>query len=88
MRDSTVLEMHKATAKREALILGQFEFMETRMEAFEGVLLASGWRDRLRWAVQPLSLKEAVDAVQLILIRKRQEAMREARQRSKIQVVS
>lgn len=65
MRDGKIFQMHAANAKRNALILGQFELMITWQEALEYVLKASSLRARLRWLIWPADFIKTVHAVQL-----------------------
>lgn len=87
MRDGALHQMQAANAKRSALLLGQFEFLQTRQEAFERVLKVSRWHDRLRWAVQPALLLALVDAVQNNLLELHRSQLQEQALKTHIQRV-
>lgn len=82
MRDDRIYEMHEASAKRTMLLLQQFEFLDTRMIAYEDVL--SSWKSKLRALFNQKWLKDAVDKRQSILLIERKKAMREAAMKPKI----
>ena len=87
MRDSQAYQMHEANARRIGLLLRQFEFIQTRQEAFERVINVSGFLDRLRWMMWPSDFWKVVDAVQINLLNDRKRKMAEAAAKPKIEVV-
>ena len=87
MRDATVLEMHHANAKRDALLYRQFEFLRTRQEAAERVLRVSKFWYRVKWVIWPTNFIQVVDAVQRVLLDQAAKDMREAAAKPNIQVV-
>jgi hypothetical protein len=87
MRDGTILKMQQANARRSALMLQQFEFLQTRQQAEEGVIKASTVWQRLRWVVQPARFFAVVDAVQLNLLEKARREYEAAASKTKIEVV-
>lgn len=78
MRDASILKMHEANGRRSALLLEQFEFLQTRQEAFESVLKASSFGRRLKWLLWPDRLLRVVDAVQRVLLDQHRRAYAEA----------
>lgn len=88
MRDGAIVGMQQANARRSALLLGQFEFLQTRQEAFERVISVSKWHDRVRWIFQPDLMLRVVDAVQLNLIEQGKKKLAEAASKPQIKVVS
>lgn len=87
MRDGAIHAMQQANGKRSALLLGQFEFLQTRQEAYERVLRVSKLRDRIKWVIWPAQLLAVVDAVQLTLLDKNRKALEAAAAKPKIEVV-
>jgi len=82
MRDAQVYKMHESEARRVALLYKQFEFLMTRMEAYETVL--SSRKAMLRAIWNPAWLKGAVDEIQTALLKVSQEKMREAAGKIKV----
>ncbi|MEK7092890.1 MAG: hypothetical protein AAB927_00225 [Patescibacteria group bacterium] len=76
--------MHQANAKRSALLLGQFEFLQTRLEAAERVVKVSGLWDRIKWLVFPLQFLRVVDAVQINLMNQHKAAIEAESRKAKI----
>ncbi len=87
MRDGSIVAMQNANAKRSALLLGQFEFLQTRQEAFERVISVSKWYDRVKWIFKPDLLLAVVDAVQMNLIQQNKRKLDEAAAKPKIDIV-
>lgn len=87
MRDSKFLEMHRANAMRNGLLLGQFEFLKTRQEAFEGVLLRASLKDRVVFLLWPETLIAAVDGIQAYLLQESKRKLDEAAKKPSIEVV-
>jgi hypothetical protein len=86
MRDFRVFQMQEANAKRTALLLGQFQFIKTRQEAFERVLKASNVMDRIRWAFFPSHFLQVVDGVQRNLLDAANRALEAAASKVHIEV--
>lgn len=84
MRDTTIQQMHQANARRDSLLLGQFEFLQTRQEAMERVVLAASWRDRFLWLVKPAHFFAVADAVQANLLAARRKQMEAAAAKPRI----
>lgn len=87
MRDGQIMQMQAVGAQRDALILGQFQFLQTRQQAMERVLQVSSLMDRLRWLWDPSLLKEVVDAVQIELLKREKAELEAAMKKKKIEVV-
>ena len=87
MREGEMYRIQAASAKRSALLLGQFEFLQTRQEAFERVLSVSRWHDRVKWIFKPDILLAVVDAVQLNLMAQNKAKLDEQSKKPHIQVV-
>jgi hypothetical protein len=83
MRDERIMAMDAVRSQREGLLLAQFEFLKTRQEAFEMVLVAAPWYIRFAWALWPVDLLRAVDARQTILIEKAEADMQRVRDTAK-----
>lgn len=71
MRDGAILAIQKVNASRDALMFEQFEFLETRQEAFERLAKVSSLWCRLLWLLWPRDLLDAADGVQVALIQSR-----------------
>ena len=78
--------MHEANAKRNALLLGQFEFLQTRQEAFERLLKVSSIIDRVRWLFNVNSFITTVDAIQVNLLNERKARLEAAQTKGKLKV--
>jgi hypothetical protein len=87
MRDGQIFEMHRANARRDALILGQFEFLQTEVEAMRRVLRVSKLRDRIKFIIWPELFYQVCDAVQADLLAQRKAAFEKAAEKPKIAVV-
>lgn len=83
MRDAHIFEISKRSAQNDAVLYRQFEFLETRMRAYELVLSTR----KAMWTalIKPGWLKEAVDKLHMELLRDAQDKMREAVERAKEQ---
>ncbi len=68
MRDNTIRQMEHNNAKRSQLLLDQFEFLQTRMEAVERLVKVSTLRARIVWLFSPAQFLRAVDAIHLNLM--------------------
>lgn len=84
MRDLEIHRMNAFNAKRMGLILAQLEFVKTRQEARENVMLSSSLWLRMRFFWNPRLEKAIVDAVQRRLLDQAAEEMEAASNRSKI----
>lgn len=87
MRETETYRLQAASAKRASLLLGQFEFLQTRQEAFERVISVSKWYDRVKWIFRPDALLAIVDAVQINLMNQHKAALAEQAAKPKIDVV-
>lgn len=95
MRESEIRLVMGRNAKREALLMDQFEFIESRQRAVEQVLEGQSIWDRIAILMGLKSLKEAVDAAHLVLLREAQlrraemvEKAKEAERKSKLIIPS
>ena len=68
------MDMNDRRAKNEALLYRQFQFLNTRMEAYETVLSSRKAMFRALW--NPKWLKAAVDAIQMALMKAHDEKMK------------
>jgi len=82
MRDANVYKMHESEARRTALLFRQFEFLMTRVEAYETILFNRKAMFRAIW--NPVWLKGAVDEIQTALLKVSREKMREATRTIKV----
>jgi hypothetical protein len=82
MRDDRIYEMHEANGRRTMLLLQQFEFLDTRMLAYEDVL--SSWKSKFRALFDQKWLKRAVDQRQASLLATRKKAMQDAAMKPRI----
>jgi hypothetical protein len=78
--------MHEANVRRTLLLLSQFEFLQTKMEAYEYVLSTRTGRALafFNWC----SFRRVVDNRQLELLAKRKESFQKAAMMPKIVAVS
>lgn len=83
MRESEFRLLQARNAKREMLVLNQWEFLESRQRALELVLGGLSIWDRIAILMGRKSLKEAVDAAHLVLFKASQEAREEMTQKAK-----
>ena len=84
MRESAILKMQGNNANNNALLYKQFQFLNTRMAAYEAVL-SKRW-NCLRALISPAWLKVRVDIIQMELLKLHDEEMRElAKQKKKEQ---
>lgn len=75
--------MQARNAKREMLVLNQWEFLETRQRALEIVLSGLSIWDRIAILMGRKSLKEAIDAVHLVLYKAAQKEREEMTKKAK-----
>lgn len=83
MREGEFRLLQARNAKREMLVLNQWEFLETRQRALEMVLGGLSIWDRLAILMGRKSLKEAVDAAHLVLFKAAQEEREEMTKKAK-----
>ena len=83
MREGEFRLLQARNAKREMLVLNQWEFLESRQRALELVLEGQSIWDRLAILMGRKSLKEAVDAAHLVLFKASQEARQELTKKAK-----
>jgi len=83
VRESEVRMMNARNAKREMLVLNQWEFLETRQRALELVLGGLSIWDRIAILMGRKSLKEAIDAVHLVLYKAAQKEREEMTKKAK-----
>lgn len=87
MRDGSIFQMHQANARRNALLLGQFEFLQTRQEALERVIRKASWWDRLNWIISVEGLFRVVDALQINLLNERRQQLEKVAAKPHIEVI-
>ena len=87
MREYEIRSMPAANAKRNALMLSQWEFMNTRMMAFENVLKSSGFWNRVIYFLRPLAFLDAVDALNMALLEEGKRKAQEAATKPRLTVV-
>lgn len=85
MREFEFRAMHEADARRMALILRQFEFLKTRLDAYEVVLSSRKAMFRALW--NPKWLQSAVDMVQASLLEVRDRERKQAAEKVKEEIV-
>lgn len=83
MRESEFRLLQARNAKREMLVLNQWEFLESRQRALELVLGGLSIWDRIAILMGRKSLKEAVDAAHLVLFKESQAAREELTKKAK-----
>ncbi len=83
MREGEFRLLQARSAKREMLVLNQWEFLESRQRALELVLGGLSIWDRLAILMGRKSLKEAVDAAHLVLFKESQAAREEMTKKAK-----
>jgi hypothetical protein len=79
--------MQAGGAKRDALLFRQFHFLNTRMVAFESVVLTARFWERVRFLLNPVSFMKTVDKVQMQLLRDAEQEAAEAAKKPKLTVV-
>lgn len=90
MRDSAIVTMHRNTAKREALILDQLEFLQIRQHATELIDQEASWYHRLTWFFQPMKRWTSVDLLTKSLLssaRAQAAAAKAEKSKPKIEIV-
>lgn len=83
MRESEFRLMQARNAKREMLVLNQWEFLETRQRALENILEHLTIWDRLMILMGQKSLKELIDAAHILLYREAQKEREAATAKAK-----
>lgn len=76
MRDDSIFRMHETNVRRVMLLLRQFEYLQTRMQAFEQIL-SSRWAI-LRAMINPMWLQRVVNNRQQELLSKAKQDMERA----------
>lgn len=87
MRDNLIYAQHEANARRNALLFEQFEFLNTRQEAFERVIRTSTLRNRLLFMFKPTVFFQVVDAVQRSMLQANIEKLNAIRNDPKNRIV-
>jgi hypothetical protein len=82
MRDERIYQMHEANVRRTLLLLSQFEFLQTKIQAYEEVL-STPWLS-VQAIFNPAWARRVVDNRQLELLAQRKEAFQKASMMSKI----
>lgn len=77
--------MHEAEIRRAALLFQQFEFLNTRLAAYEAVLSSRKAMFRAMW--NPGWLKRAVDTIQAALIGQANEQRKQQASKPRLTVV-
>lgn len=75
MRDDSIMRMHEANVRRVMLLLRQFEFLETKIRAYE-YILSDRW-SILKAIWNPIWMKRCVDNKQKELLSERKRMMDE-----------
>ena len=83
MREGEFRLLQARNAKREMLVLNQWEFLESRQRALELVLEGLSIWDRIAILMGRKSLKEAIDAAHLVLFKAAQEEREEMTKKAK-----
>ena len=83
MREGEFRLLQARNAKREMLVLNQWEFLESRQRALELVLGGLSIWDRIAILMGRKSLKEAVDAAHLVLFKVARESREELTKKAK-----
>ena len=78
--------MHEANVRRTLLLLSQFEFLQTKIQAYEEIL-STPWY-RIKAIFNPAWARRVVDNRQLELLAKRKEAFKKASMTPKIIAVA
>lgn len=82
MRDDKIYQMHEANVRRVLLLLSQFEFLQTKIQAYEEIL--SSTRARIRAIFSPEITNRMVENRQLELLAERKRAFEKASAMPKI----
>lgn len=77
--------MHESNVRRTLLLLSQFEFLQTKVQAYEEIL-CTPWL-RIKAIFNPAWMRRVVDNRQLELLAKRTEAFQKASAMPKIVAV-
>lgn len=76
MKEQTIFKMQEANARRSLLILQQFEFLQTKIQAYEEIL--STCRTRIGFVLWPDLYKRIIDNRQTELLDERKRAFEKA----------
>lgn len=87
MRDATIQAMHSANARRNALMFSRWEFINTRMMAFEEIMFNAPLFQKLKYLLSPKTLKNDVDRVHTLLMQESKRKAEEAAKKPKINIV-
>jgi hypothetical protein len=85
VRDDQIHRMHEMSVRREVLLLRQFEFLQTRMTAFENVL-STPWH-MIKAVFNPAWLYRMVDIRQKELLAEADKKFKEAQAKPVIKPV-
>lgn len=85
MREGEFRLLQARNAKMEMLVLNQWEFLEMRQRALELVLGGLSIWDRIAILMGQKSLKEAIDAVHLVLYKAAQKEREEMTRKAKVE---
>ncbi len=83
MREGEFRLLQARNAKREMLVLNQWEFLETRQRALENILEHLTIWDRLMILMGLKSLKELIDTAHILLYREAQKEREAATDKAK-----
>ena len=83
MRDAVIMSMQKENSKLNFLMFRQFQFLETRLRAFEFAFTESTFKLRLIWLFRPKMFKALVDKVHLEILRQEQKKAEESSAKTK-----
>lgn len=83
MREAEIRAIQARSAKRDMLILNQYEFLETRQRAFENILENLSIWDRLMILMGRQSLKELIDTAHILLYRDAQKEREAATEKAR-----
>lgn len=88
MREAQVYAMQAANTKRNALLFGQFEFLDTRLQAIEIAIKKSRLKDRIKWSIWPQKFLSQVDDIHFLMIKEREKKRDELAKKPKLTKVS
>lgn len=87
MRDSDIIGELSNLKRRNAVVYKQMVFCNTRMQAFEKVLVGGGLWSRLILIMSPATFMAAVDKAQLVFVNEHDEALRQSEQATPLTVI-
>ncbi len=87
MRDASIVAMQNANARRSVLLFGQFEFLQTRLEAIEKVFVHATLWDRFKFLLDSTMFFRRVDALQMLAIEANKKKLAEVAQKPDIKIV-